>query len=130
MDFLAHPVHSNQKEVYFLGGTLCPRKRRPPPKAVYEVSAGYQAHVDGFIARHEPTTAGERLLVRKMADAVWSIRQFPGSCDPKRYENSMAIYFRAYSKLRDIRSEEDREIRELHRKQAADFSAYIRSRAR
>jgi hypothetical protein len=95
-----------------------------------EVSAEYRAHVDRYIARHEPATAGEKLLVRKMADAMWSIHQIRGICDPKRYEKSMKIFFSAYGKLRAIQSNEEREIRELHREQAADFSAYIRSRAR
>jgi hypothetical protein len=88
-----------------------------------EVSAEYQAHVDRFIARHEPATAGERLLVRKMADAIWSA-QLDSNC----YEKSIEIYFRAYGELRDTRREEDREIRELHRTQAADFSAYLNAR--
>jgi hypothetical protein len=94
-----------------------------------EVSTEYQVHVDRFVARHEPTTVDEKLLVRKMADAMWSISKSRGICDPKHYEKSIEIYFRAYSELRAIQSEDEKEIRELHRRQAADFAAYIRSRA-
>jgi hypothetical protein len=88
-----------------------------------EVSAEYQAHVDSCIARHEPATVEEDVLVRTMADALWSA-QVDSNC----YEKSLEIYFRAYGELRDARREEDREIRELHRTQAADFSAYVNAR--
>jgi hypothetical protein len=88
-----------------------------------EVSGKYQAHVDCVIARHEPATVEEKLLVQKMADALWS-----GRVDSNCYEKSIEIYFRAYNELRDIRREDEREIRELHRVQAADFSAYLSAR--
>lgn len=88
-----------------------------------EVSAEYQAHIDSCIARHEPATVEEELLVRTMADALWSAQ-----ADSNCYEKWIEIYFRAYNELRDIRREEEREIRELHRVQAADFSAYLNAR--
>jgi hypothetical protein len=88
-----------------------------------EVSAEYQAHIDSCMARYEPATVEEESLVRTMADASWSAQ-----ADSTCYEKSIEIYLRAYGELWDIRRDEDWEIRELHRKQAADFTAYMNSR--
>jgi hypothetical protein len=116
-----------------------------------EDPAEYQAHLDNYTAEHEPITIDEKFLVQQMADSVWRInriRRIESSiferapegnpfADPalsaellklNRYEKSIeSTYFRAARELRIIKKEEDKEIREIHKKQASEFSSMIES---
>ncbi len=101
----------------------------------------YHAHLEQYFSEQEPANPHEKFLVRQMADAMWRIRRielliFDSSlggnrrADPKlnRYEKAIeGIYFRAARELRILRKREEKEIREIQRKQAAEFSSMIES---
>jgi hypothetical protein len=98
-----------------------------------EISEAYQGYVDQCMAKYQPVGAVETRLVRTMAHSLWSLNQVHWDViatyvDWQRRERSTEIFFRTLLELRVLQLEEDREVRELQRIQAADFAAYISRR--